>query len=260
MGYLSWFCVSKTDVGTVRRVNEDSYLDGSSVGLWCVADGMGGHARGDMASQLIIQRLSILTEQSVSPLNLSQISACIKSVNTSLVEMSKKHGAIVGSTVAILFVDGAKIHCIWAGDSRIYRIRERHIHRLTRDHSQVEDMVAAGLISSLEAETHPKANIITRAVGAHDELLLDIASYDLEKKDRFLLCSDGLNKVMSDAELERHLLDTSFNSAAEELINKAIERKAKDNVTVIVVQHKNCRENNLDQTLSLDATLPLTQR
>ncbi|WP_395344144.1 PP2C family protein-serine/threonine phosphatase [Ningiella sp. W23] len=264
MNSSRWMCVAKTDVGTVRKVNEDNYLDCCSAGLWCVADGMGGHARGDVASQLIIEGLSKLIDasksESKSPLNLQQISECIQSVNSVLIQLSKRHDSIVGSTVAILFIQGAKVYCIWAGDSRIYRLRDRYIFRMTRDHSQVEDMVDAGLISASEAEHHPKANIITRAVGAHEELKLEIASFDLDDDDRFLVCSDGLNKVMSDQELESFILEHPFADAADALIDIANKRNARDNVTAILVQNETFDETLLNNTLPLDSTLPLGPR
>lgn len=255
-----WVCVSKTDVGNVRKINEDSYLSSSNVGLWCVADGMGGHAKGDVASGLIIERLSALVEQSGDAVKLEQILTCIKAVNNTLISMSKKHDSIVGSTVAVLFIHAEKIYCVWAGDSRIYRVRDRQISRLTRDHSQVEDMIDAGLISADEAENHPKANIITRAVGAHEELQLEVATYDLDQNDQFMLCSDGLNKVMTDKELESFILNGDFSSLADDLVKHAILKNARDNVTVILVQNENFNGNLLRRTLPLDATLPLSPR
>ncbi|MGQ8367220.1 PP2C family protein-serine/threonine phosphatase [Glaciecola sp. 1036] len=257
MAKNNWVCVSKTDIGTVRKVNEDALLDGSDYCLWCVADGMGGHEKGDLASSRITEHLFSLVKQVNSELNLQLIERCVQEINFELIQLAERQQSVVGSTVAILFIQDQKAHCIWAGDSRIYRIRNNQLLRLTRDHSQVEDMIDAGLISQAEAETHPKANVITRAVGAHDQLQLEICSYDIEKNDQFILCSDGLNKVMTDKELSTFVQQSTFEEVAEDLIDIALQRNARDNVTVLVVKHKLNNENSLRSTLPLDRTLPL---
>ena len=262
MATQSWQAVAKTDVGTKRKINEDSYLQRSEHHLWCVADGMGGHARGDFASSLIIDELNHLLDTALHTLQPEDISQCIENVNQMLWGLSQKNNTVVGSTVALLVFKDDKAHCIWAGDSRVYRLRGRTIQRLTKDHSQVEDLIDAGLITEAEAEKHPKANIITKAVGASKQLQLESKSYELMSDDVFLLCSDGLNKVVSDAELENylngvansHAADLSSGNIADFLIQTSLTREAKDNVTCIAVfpdlvtsQKEPC----------LDATLPL---
>ncbi|MGK2231251.1 MAG: serine/threonine protein phosphatase PrpC [Colwellia sp.] len=258
MNKISWVSVAKTDVGTVRKVNEDSYLEKSDSGVWCVADGMGGHARGDVASQMITQQLSQLVKQSKNAVLIDHVVGCLQGVNTKLVTLSQQHQSIVGSTVAVLLLEQNKAHCIWAGDSRIYRIREGEIQRITRDHSQVEEMIDAGLIKAEEADSHPKSNIITRAVGASSQLDLEIRTYDLKLSDKFILCSDGLNNVFSDQELAQTVLSTSLDLITEHLIEEAIVRKARDNVTVLIVENKNIldADEKLKQTIALDMTLP----
>lgn len=255
-----WVSTAESNIGTVRKVNEDDYYDAPQAKLWCVADGMGGHARGDVASQLITQTLSELVSSSHNDLNLENIIACVKRVNAELIAMSDKHQSIVGSTVVILFFNAGKAHFIWAGDSRIYRLRDNKITRITRDHSQVEDMVDAGLIKPEEAESHPKANVITRAVGANSELELEVKTLDLKEDDQYFLCSDGLNKVMSDNEIEHALMTMKTKSITKRLIEIALARKARDNVTVLVVRNENSVDacDNLHGTLPLDDTLPLS--
>lgn len=252
-----WSSVAKTDIGTVRKVNEDEFFDDASALIWCVADGMGGHERGDLASQLITQELANLVQHSHHQLTVQDVVECVKLANGKLVAISVEKGAIVGSTVAILLLDKAQAHCIWAGDSRVYRLRNKRLQRLTRDHSQVEDMVDAGLIKPEEAESHPKANVITRAVGASHELELECKSFDLLPNDRFLLCSDGLNKVVNDAELEYLMLHTAPEGLANELISKALSRGARDNVTIIAVHNPGSIGGDMYHTLPLDSTLPL---
>jgi protein phosphatase len=255
MNNSTWVSVAETDIGTVRKVNEDDFFDGPQAHLWCVADGMGGHARGDVASQMITQTLKELSANP-SSLSVDSIKANLIKVNDSLIDLSVQHNGIVGSTVVVLFFDGKQAHCIWAGDSRIYRLREGKLSRVTRDHSQVEDMVDAGLIRPEEAETHPKANVITRAVGAAETLELEVKTLDLDSGDQYFLCSDGLNKVMSDNEIEHALQTMPNKTITERLIEIALNRKARDNVTVIVVRNQEQVQDTLHETLPLDATLP----
>jgi protein phosphatase len=259
MNKAAWISVAETNIGTVRKVNEDHYLQAPDATVWCVADGMGGHARGDVASQMITQQLQRLISQCESAPLVPQIISCIQSVNNHLVTLSKVHNKIIGSTVAVLLFENQKAHCIWAGDSRIYRLRNKQIQRITRDHSQVEDMIDEGLIKPEEAESHPNSNIITRAVGASSELELEIRSYELELSDKFILCSDGLNNVLSDDELEQYLLTTPLNELTATLIETALARQARDNITVLVVENQNIEgdQQTSQHALLLDMTLPL---
>lgn len=238
-----WISTAETDIGTVRKVNEDDYYEASEARLWCVADGMGGHTMGDYASQLITETLSKLVSSAKHDLSLDNIITCVNEVNSKLISLSEKHHAIIGSTVVILFIKNEKAHVLWAGDSRIYRLRNNKIDRMTRDHSQVEYMVEAGMIKPEEAASHPKANVITRAVGASLNLNLEVRTLDLQRDDQFLLCSDGLNKVMSDAELEHALINVPSSDLARYLIEIALARKADDNVTVLAV-----RNNGINKT------------
>jgi len=254
-----WNSAAQTDIGTVRKVNEDDYYDCSQAKLWCVADGMGGHARGDVASQMITKMLCELVTEQNHVVSAHDVMTCIKESNRHLIALSDQHQSIVGSTVVALLIDEQQAHFIWAGDSRIYRLRDNRIKRITRDHSQVEDMIDAGLIQPEDAEHHPKANVITRAVGASIELDLDIKSLDVRPDDQYFLCSDGLNKVMSDGEIEQALLTMPSDTIAQRLIKIALDRKARDNVTVIVVRNEQVLEQTggLHNTLPLDDTLPL---
>ena len=234
----TWKSVAKTDIGTIRKVNEDGFLDTPDVGMWCVADGMGGHAKGDVASQMIVDSLQHIATTNSYPLSIQQVQHELQQVNNRLVAMASEKQAVIGSTVVVLVFDQQNAHCIWAGDSRIYRLRNNKLTRLTQDHSQVEEMVQQGLLTPEEAERHPNANVITRAVGASDELDLDVVSDVRLDGDKYFLCSDGLNKVMDDTEIEQLLLNTSLDSIAPLLIHTSLERKARDNVTVVVVDNQ----------------------
>ncbi|MGS2719355.1 PP2C family protein-serine/threonine phosphatase [Paraglaciecola aestuariivivens] len=234
-----WKSVAKTHIGTIRKVNEDDFLDSPQVGMWCVADGMGGHAKGDVASKMIIDGLQSIANTNEFPLSVQTITHQLLEVNDQLVTMANAKQAIIGSTVVVLLFDQEHAHCIWAGDSRIYRLRNQKLTRLTQDHSQVEEMVQQGLLTPEEAERHPNANVITRAVGANEDLDLDVLSNKRMPGDKYFLCSDGLNKVMSDIEIESKLLTTPLESVAPLLINTALDRQARDNVTVLVVDNAN---------------------
>lgn len=258
MNNPTWISFAETNIGTVRKVNEDHYLQAPNSTVWCVADGMGGHARGDVASQMITKHLQNLIDQCQSAPLVPDIIDCIQTVNRHLVSLSQAHNTIIGSTVAVLLFDDHKAHCIWAGDSRIYRLRNKQIQRITRDHSQVEDMIEQGLIKPEDAESHPDANIITRAVGASNQLDLEVKSYELEASDKFILCSDGLNKVMSDDELEQSVLNTPLKVVTRNLIETALARKASDNITVLLIEKEGVTsaEQTSEQRLLLDMTLP----
>lgn len=265
MDRSDWVSAATTDIGTVRKVNEDDCLEAPEVGMWCVADGMGGHEKGDVASRMIVDYLNCLNSPEFYPLTTLQITERLRSVNTRLVEMGRMlpESSVIGSTVVVLLFDDEQAHCIWAGDSRIYRLRDGSFKQLTRDHSQVEEMVEAGLITAEEAEVHPSANVITRAVGANAHLELDVVSADLKPGDQFLLCSDGLNKVLTDNEIAEMIRVCALNSTTDNLIERALERQARDNVTAILVQFKggiSDHQSNTDplhSTQPLDDTLPL---
>jgi serine/threonine protein phosphatase PrpC len=261
----TWKSVAKTDIGTIRKVNEDAFLDAPQVGMWCVADGMGGHAKGDVASKMIVDSLQKLANSNNHPLSTEHIKHELKQVNSRLVDMASEKQAVIGSTVVVLIFDQHYAHCIWAGDSRIYRVRNNKLTRLTQDHSQVEEMVQQGLLTPEEAERHPNANVITRAVGASDELDLDVVSDVRLEGDKYFLCSDGLNKVIDDIEIEKMLLNTPLDSIASLLIQTSLERNARDNVTVAVVDNQQSLDildgiGNAPSNISyLDDTLPLSR-
>lgn len=254
-----WTSTATTDIGTVRKVNEDDCLDAPAVAMWCVADGMGGHQKGDVASKMIVDYLNCLNKPELYPLAPQQIMERLRAVNTRLVEMGQMlpESSVIGSTVVVLSFDDKQAHCIWAGDSRIYRLRDGSFTRLTRDHSQVEEMVEAGILSAEEAESHPSANVITRAVGANPIIELDLISTDLIPGDQFLLCSDGLNKVMSDTEIAEMIKACPLSVVTESLIERAIERQARDNVTAIMVDYQGSAEQRLSMNESLLNTIPL---
>lgn len=241
--YVSAAC---THVGMVRRLNEDACLDRPDLGLWVVADGMGGHHAGDVASRLIVESLDRIPPPSDAAVFLSTVKAHLVEANGALRAEAAGQGPdrIIASTVVALLVYGRHFACVWAGDSRLYLFRDGCLRQIGRDHSHVQELVDLGLVSAEEARNHPQANIVTRAVGATDELELDMRHEPVLPDDLFLLCSDGLTKMLTDGEIEEILGRVAAPEAAQALTDLALERGAVDNVTSVTVQ---CREKGLDR-------------
>lgn len=237
---FSWQSASVSHVGSVRKVNEDAYLDSPEIGLWVVADGMGGHEAGDVASKMVVESFHDLQAPTDLQSFVDDLLLRLQTVNGDLVDYAERHAknGVVGSTVAILVGFRDQCTCLWAGDSRVYLLRDGRLRQVTRDHSQVEELISLGLLDREEAESHPAGNVITRAVGAADSLAVDMVSHELQQGDVYLICSDGLNKVVSDREISEILRHGSCHTAVRSLIDGALRLGAKDNVTAVVVQVK----------------------
>ena len=234
----TWSSYGLSDKGKVRKHNEDSMLVRPEVGLWVVADGMGGHSAGDVASQMIVN--SLRDVQAGNKLNnyINDIEDRLLAVNKHLLDKAQQtnKSITIGSTVVAMLAYGKYCVYIWAGDSRLYRLRNRQIRQMSADHSQVELYVEQGLISREEALVHPHGNMITRAVGASNELYLDMDIQELAHQDRYLLCSDGLTKHVTDMEIQDILNKGTHQESCKTLINLTLERGAVDNVTVVVIE------------------------
>ena len=231
-GALNWESATETHPGKVRRTNEDAVLSRPDIGLWAVADGMGGHSGGAEASQLVIEALNDVSgSDSLEQLS-AEVEAALHGANARLTEGDRED--ISGSTVAVFICIGRKGRAIWAGDSRIYRYRDGHLQQLSRDHSQVEEWIAQGLIDREAARYHPTSNIITRAIGAQTTLEPEFVDVDAMPGDRFLICSDGLYNEISDIELSAKLADPNCEVTVKQLLSLALDRGARDNISVIV--------------------------
>ncbi len=234
---LSWHSHGISNVGKVRKHNEDSMLERPEVGLWVVADGMGGHAAGDVASQMIVNSLKKVHEGLSLDRFIDDIEDKLIEVNEKLINKAKESHkrATIGSTVVIMIAFNNYCVYLWAGDSRLYRLRNDELRQMTTDHSQVEQYVAQGLISREEAAVHPHGNMITRAVGATKQLFIDMDIQEMQKGDRYLLCSDGLTKHTSDLEFQEILKKGSVKDTCQDLIELTLSRGAGDNVTAILI-------------------------
>ena len=234
---LSWHSYGITNVGKIREYNEDSLLQRSEAGMWAVADGMGGHHAGDVASQMIVNTLDKIHQGQPLDRFIDDIENRLILVNEKLIKKADESyiPITIGSTVAIMVAYSRFCVYLWAGDSRLYRQRDGELRQLTTDHSQVQHYIELGLINPEEATKHPHRNIITRAVGATKKFFLDMDIQEMRRGDRYLLCSDGLTKHVVDAELADILYDGSTERICWELIELTLLRGASDNVTAIII-------------------------
>lgn len=231
-----WMSAALTDQGGRRKHNEDAVLSRPEAGLWCVADGMGGHEAGDVASQMLVSTLADLKPTAELVDCIDQVDDILESVNDRLRDYSATEfgGKTMGSTVVVMCARDDVGACLWAGDSRLYRWREGELAQISTDHSEVQKLVESGVLSQEEADNHPNANVITRAVGGAPVLHVDVTLFSVEPGDRFLLCSDGLyNEVLPD-EIALELASGDVDQAARNLLDLALQRGARDNVSVIV--------------------------
>lgn len=230
--------VSRTHVGLRRKVNEDSLLVRDDCRLWVVADGMGGHEAGDVASSKVAEALRLLPPAGDVDALVDDAIQALKMVNGELIELAGGQDGqrSIGTTVVGLAVGDAEFRCFWAGDSRAYRLRDGQLVQLTRDHSMVQDLVDAGMLRPEEAADHPNSNIITRAVGVAPDLRVDTVSGDVRAGDQFLLASDGLTRMVDDQELLAELASKSPDTAADSLIETVLSRGAPDNVTLVIAR------------------------
>jgi serine/threonine-protein phosphatase Stp1 len=232
----SW---ATTHPGMKRKHNEDAYVDRPDLGLWAVADGAGGHHAGEVASGMIRESLEAIPPGLSASELLSEVRTRIEMTHEALRAEAEKRGpdVIIASTVVVMLARNDHFACLWAGDSRAYLLRDGALQQITRDHSLVQELVESGVIRPEEAEHHPRANVITRAVGADlDEFALDKVSGRIQVGDRFLLCSDGLCKTVPEGELASLLSDDASTPPPDMLIAAALKLNATDNVTAITVE------------------------
>ncbi len=236
MYFRSW---ASTHNGAVRTHNEDRFVDLPARGLWAVADGAGGHDAGEVASGMIAETLSSIPADLGAAALLSEIRSRIEHTHAALCDAAAQRGpnCVIASTLVVLAARSGHFACLWAGDSRAYLLRDGALQQISRDHSLVQELVDAGTIRAEDAENHPRANVITRAVGASGETLeLDKVSGPVLAGDRFLLCSDGLCKTLHDDELAALLAGDTAHSPSDAMIAAALARKVNDNVTAVVIE------------------------
>lgn len=231
---LAWAAV--TDTGRRREVNQDAVF--AAYPLFVVADGMGGHVGGEIASASTIDRLRAMTEAgTVTP------KAIEKALARAVKDIASHPEATddgTGTTLTGVYLDTSGEDAHWVtlniGDSRVYLVREGSIIQITTDHSVVQELIASGRLSPEEAENHPYGNVITRAVGPSEGVTPDYVRLDVAQGDRFVICSDGLTKELTDYGI-RHFLDENPDpaDAAMAMLDAALENGGRDNITIIVL-------------------------
>lgn len=228
--------VGETHQGMVRKHNEDNLLLRPEAGLWMVADGVGGAQAGDWASAQIVAALQDMSVPPTAPELLASAVARLESANLKMVTRAAERGSgMTASTVVLLLTYGVHYTCLWAGDSRCYLLRDGVMTQITHDHSEVQELIDAGALSPEEAERYPRANVITRALGVGPRVQLDRVAGRLQPGDRFLLCTDGLSRMVSDAEIAALLTESDIAALPGSLIAAALSAGGHDNVTVMVV-------------------------
>lgn len=236
-GRLAFRSAARTHVGAVRTLNEDRVLELPEVRLWAVADGMGGHQAGDVASGQIVEALTAVGPHRSGYAYLNAVCDTLQAVNRDLIDRAAAldANATIGATVAVLLIHDDHYACIWAGDSRVYLLRGGAIERISHDHSLVQEMVDSGELTPEEAASHRKANVVTRAVGAANTLMLDVLHAAIQPGDIFLICSDGLTGMVADAEIARILKALPLAEAADGLLALSLDRGARDNVSLVLI-------------------------
>ena len=229
-----------TDTGRVRDKNEDSILVHADENVWIVADGMGGHHAGDFASQTITNNLSLFKQHASLDDSILLLEENILNSNSIIRKKSFKLGrsATIGSTIVCVYIWHNLLFTFWAGDSRLYRYRDGKLERLTEDHSYVEELVRMGKIEAREAEEHPAANVVLKAVGIDDHLCLDFEYFELEQDDIYIICSDGLYKDLEETEITP-IIESNPEDMAElsqSLLAASLDAGGTDNTSIITLK------------------------
>ena len=230
--------VESTHKGNVRTLNEDTILSREDAGLWVVADRMGGHEAGEVASQLIVSSLESLPHRAYVSDFVDDVEDTLLLVNQKLRahSLEKLNGLTVGSTVVCLILREAVGVALWVGDSRLYRLRDGRLEQLTKDHSEVQSQIDSGLLTPEQAENSAIKNMLSQAIGAFDVVDVDVNAFPIQHDDLFLLCSDGLYNELSAKEIEQALKIGHLDKVSEKLMRDCLSHEAKDNVSFIVVK------------------------
>lgn len=226
-----------THTGNVRTRNEDSILLLDEENVWMVADGMGGHHAGDFASQTISSKLGLFKQQPLLEDSILLLEENIIDSNTVIRNKASELGknATIGSTLVCVYLWKNFAFTFWAGDSRLYRFRNDQLERLTEDHSYVEELVRMGKIEASDAESHPAANVVLKAVGIYDILCLDFDYFELSDGDILIMCSDGLYKDLDENKIASVINENKEDMVqlTQSLLSSSLEAGGTDNTSII---------------------------
>jgi serine/threonine protein phosphatase PrpC len=241
----------RTDVGLARKHNEDCYDSDQQQGLYVVADGMGGHSHGEIASRIAVDAIfNFIGDSSDGDITRSfvydpglqshsnRLKNSVRVAHKEVLKAIRKDGSLhgMGTTVVGLLLRDKVAAVAHVGDSRAYRVRDRELKLLTQDHTWVNEQVAAGYLSQEQARIHPLKNVVTRALGSEKDVVVDVNEVEVAAGDRYLLCSDGLTTMLSDEEIkERLTAEAPLEEICDTLVNDANARGGLDNVTVLLL-------------------------
>lgn len=238
MNLSAWW---RTDKGLKRENNQDTFLINESLGLFIVADGMGGHSGGEVASQLAVKTTEEFVFQNASkfPSSRDLITQAYSVASRKIYEMAHQPGselAGMGTTMVLLYAKDQSFFIGNVGDSRVYLHREPHLWQLTEDHSLINEHIRAGTLTEAQIKTFANKNVITRSVGYESEVQADILERPVTVGDRFLLCSDGLSSLVNDDEICQILNQKKGHEVVDECVARALQKGGDDNVTVVLVE------------------------
>ena len=230
---------SASDIGRVRTSNEDSY-GVFSPAVYVVADGLGGHAAGEVASRMVVAAVHDMANEGL-PMDTATLTSAILRANEQVLSAAADNSSYegMGSTATVLHIDEGTGTAYYAhvGDSRLYLLRRGVFRQVSRDHSYVEELVARGELSEAEAQHHPRKNLLLRAVGVEEDLHVDGDAFPLESGDRLLLATDGLTNMVADEELA-NLLGGAFKGVADHMVAQALAGGGRDNITAIALSYE----------------------
>ena len=229
----------RTHVGNVRSANEDAAVARDADGIWVVADGMGGHQAGAYASTAIVSAISNMILRAHLTDVVEQVEDALLGVNEELITFASENfsqASKVGSTVAGLFVRYGVAVTLWSGDSRVYLWRNKKLKLATHDHTKIQELVDLGQLTPQQAEHSNLRNMLTRAVGVHNQFYLDVNAFRVRSGDRFLICSDGLYNEVDEEMIARTLQKGKIGKVADRLLMHSLAGQARDNVTFIVIE------------------------
>jgi len=236
MTKLRWASGSCSHVGNVRERNEDTVLERPDVGIWAVADGMGGHDRGDYASSLTVSALPVTSPPVTLNERVQQIADAATSANSRLIDFAAD-GHLCGTTLTVIAVVNGSMACLWVGDSRAYLWRNATLEQLTHDHTESQAWADTGEIDNRSNITDDRSHVLTRAIGSELNLEIDLTRVTLVDGDVLVVCSDGLYDELDSAAIVQVLATTeSPRQAARQLVGRALEGDCHDNVSAIVVR------------------------
>lgn len=235
---LTFDSFGATDIGLHRNYNEDRFASKPEEGVWVVADGMGGHAGGDYASQAVMDDMPSFVGAATLGEYVTRFHDGLAEAHVRMLRVAKALGMkAVATTVVGLLIHEDEFATIWSGDSRLYHMRDGVLSPISRDHSEARELVDSGVLTPEEARTWHRRHVVTRALGVYDHLSAETAYGEVQAGDAFLLCTDGLTEHHSDDDLQTILSNsTTAQSAVETMIAQTLERGAVDNVTAIVVR------------------------